>query len=87
MRISNLFVLRLSRAEVEGHPACRPTAEARAKIHAVMVQTFGEDQAAEIKKIFDQCAHNHPGMTSTVKNHSNELQGTNKIFCYKQFAL
>ena len=27
------------------------------------------------------------GKINTVENRSNELQGTNKIFCYRQFSL
>merc|ERR1711931_353227 len=45
----------------EGRPACRPTLEARKQIHAVMQQTFGDEKAADIQSIFDQCAHDHPG--------------------------
>ena len=45
----------------EGRPACRPTPEARKEIHAVMVKTFGEKNAAEIEENFEKCAEAHIG--------------------------
>ena len=40
------------------------------------IEDDGNEEEEELKSSY-----------GTVKNHSNELQGSDKIFCYRQFSL
>jgi len=47
--------------EKKGRPDCRPTPEAQEQIHEVMVETFGDEEATQIRADFDFCAENNKG--------------------------
>jgi len=52
-------------------PECRPTPEARERIHAAIVKTFGEQEGAKIRHAFDKCAKDNAG---NPKGHKKCLQ-------------
>jgi len=70
-----------------GRPACRPTPEARKKIHAVMVKTFGEKNAAEIEQNFEKCAEAHIGEPvahlKCLRDHFSQAEVTEMVAALK----
>jgi len=71
----------------EGRPACRPTPEARKEIHAVMVKTFGEKDAAEIEQNFEKCAEAHIGKPvahlKCLRDHFSQAKVTEMVAALK----